>query len=278
MTTQPTHPDASDAIEAERQRIASLIDAEVITPLALLLSQASLYEQTMSSNPAAQLVTSVLSGLIRQSLQKARDLQANLHPALLDTLGLEPALEALASQQARTTGLRVMLSGGRLRGRLSPPMERGLYRAAQALIELAFAHAGASLARLDLAQHAEAIRLTYSDDGHWHRSAQVEALAALRGLEALDGARVALTQTEAGLRVSVDCPTTPATQLTAREADILSLLVEGLSNKEIAARLGVSARTVNFHLDNLYAKFGVNNRTEAVVYALKHGLAHNPVK
>jgi DNA-binding NarL/FixJ family response regulator len=62
------------------------------------------------------------------------------------------------------------------------------------------------------------------------------------------------------------------TLLTAREQDVLQLLVRGLRNKEIAARLFVSERTVNFHLANIYQKLNVSGRTEALSKALERGL------
>ena len=60
-------------------------------------------------------------------------------------------------------------------------------------------------------------------------------------------------------------------ELTPREMDVIQLLAEGLSNKEIAHLLFISPRTVNFPLDNIYSKLGVSSRTEAAVYALRHG-------
>jgi DNA-binding NarL/FixJ family response regulator len=60
--------------------------------------------------------------------------------------------------------------------------------------------------------------------------------------------------------------------LTAREQEVLSLLARGLRNKEIAARLVVSERTVNFHLANIYQKLNVSGRTEALSKALEQGL------
>ncbi len=64
----------------------------------------------------------------------------------------------------------------------------------------------------------------------------------------------------------------PQENLTARERDVLQLLARGLRNKEIAARLIVSERTVNFHLANIYAKLHVSGRTEALSRALERGL------
>ncbi|GHO75225.1 hypothetical protein KSD_29960 [Ktedonobacter sp. SOSP1-85] len=60
--------------------------------------------------------------------------------------------------------------------------------------------------------------------------------------------------------------------LTTRELEVLRLLARGLRNKEIAARLYVSERTVNFHLANIYQKMNVSGRTEALSKALAQGL------
>jgi len=60
--------------------------------------------------------------------------------------------------------------------------------------------------------------------------------------------------------------------LTAREQEVLRLLARGLRNKEIAARLYVSERTVNFHLANIYQKLNVSGRTGALSKALEQGL------
>lgn len=64
----------------------------------------------------------------------------------------------------------------------------------------------------------------------------------------------------------------PQESLTAREQEVLQLLARGLRNKEIAARLIVSERTVTFHLANIYAKLHVSGRTEALSKALEQGL------
>ncbi len=63
-----------------------------------------------------------------------------------------------------------------------------------------------------------------------------------------------------------------ATELTAREVEILRLLEAGARNKEIAAELWVSEGTVKFHLANLYQKLGVTTRTQAVHEARQRGL------
>ena len=60
--------------------------------------------------------------------------------------------------------------------------------------------------------------------------------------------------------------------LTPRETQVLELLADGLSNKAIAATLGVSDETVKFHLASIFGKLGASNRTDAVRLALRHGL------
>jgi DNA-binding NarL/FixJ family response regulator len=66
-------------------------------------------------------------------------------------------------------------------------------------------------------------------------------------------------------------PASPA-RLSRREAEVLGLLAQGLSNKEIAGILWLSERTVERHITSLYRKIGVERRSEATAFALRHSL------
>jgi len=84
----------------------------------------------------------------------------------------------------------------------------------------------------------------------------------------------------AGLRVSLpeavapgfaEAPP-PRPLLTPRELEILRALGEGMTNKAVARQLGISAHTVKFHLEAVFAKLGVASRAEAVAKGLRRGL------
>jgi NarL family two-component system response regulator LiaR len=74
------------------------------------------------------------------------------------------------------------------------------------------------------------------------------------------------------LMKNVSEPALPFQEMTGREKEILALMVEGMSNNEIAERLIVSQSTVKFHVSNILSKLGVTGRTEAVALAVKHHL------
>lgn len=74
-----------------------------------------------------------------------------------------------------------------------------------------------------------------------------------------------------GARRSYSEPGSPFHPLSEREMEVMECVVRGMSNKEIAGLLGISHQTVKNHVTSILRKFGVEDRTQAVVYALKHG-------
>lgn len=63
-------------------------------------------------------------------------------------------------------------------------------------------------------------------------------------------------------------------ELSAREMQVLKLIVKGKSNKEIASTLGVVEGTVKIHINNILSKLGVSDRTQATTFALQNGIVH----
>jgi DNA-binding CsgD family transcriptional regulator len=64
----------------------------------------------------------------------------------------------------------------------------------------------------------------------------------------------------------------PVEALTPREHEVLALLADGVGNRELASRLGISEHTVKFHLSAIFGKLGATTRTDAVRRALRFGL------
>lgn len=65
----------------------------------------------------------------------------------------------------------------------------------------------------------------------------------------------------------------PHEELTEREMEVLQLIAQGKSNQEVADELFIGIKTVKYHLTNLFGKLGVEDRTQAAIYAHRHGLA-----
>jgi DNA-binding NarL/FixJ family response regulator len=94
--------------------------------------------------------------------------------------------------------------------------------------------------------------------------AEVATMAEARRLDGVDAYLVAAPSTDEDEQL--------VELLTARELEVLAHLADGLSNKAIASRLGISDETVKFHLSAIFGKLGASNRTDAVRQALRKGL------
>lgn len=118
--------------------------------------------------------------------------------------------------------------------------------------------------------------------GYLIKSARVEEYAsALDSLEA-EGLFMSPAVTAAVMQTAADGTTGNGSHgaghrdLTEREQEVLELLGEGLTARAIARRLGISERTVNTHIGNLYRRMGVNNRVDAIRTAMRNGLLAVP--
>jgi DNA-binding NarL/FixJ family response regulator len=118
------------------------------------------------------------------------------------------------------------------------------------------------------------------DAGIAEISRAVEAAAAHQGLldPAVQAQLLAAATTQSATRAgtaggSAEPPATLPDDLTPREAEVLTLIARGLSNREIAAELFVSDATVKTHINHVFAKTDARDRAQAVHYAYTHGLA-----
>jgi HD-GYP domain-containing protein (c-di-GMP phosphodiesterase class II)/DNA-binding CsgD family transcriptional regulator len=98
-----------------------------------------------------------------------------------------------------------------------------------------------------------------------------DAVRILETEAGLDADAVACVLAAAGRRPAPSPPRWPA-DLTDREVDVLRLIAQGRSNREVAERLCISAKTVGRHVENLYGKIGVSSRAAAAVFAMEHRL------
>jgi DNA-binding NarL/FixJ family response regulator len=108
-----------------------------------------------------------------------------------------------------------------------------------------------------------AILTVAAGDAALDPAVQSHVVAALAG----DGERASA--------VAAEAPELPD-DLTPREAEVLALIAEGLTNAEIAERLVVSPTTIKSHINHLFAKAGLRDRTQAVNYAYRTGIATPP--
>jgi DNA-binding NarL/FixJ family response regulator len=71
---------------------------------------------------------------------------------------------------------------------------------------------------------------------------------------------------------ALEVETGSSEEITSRETDVLRMLAEGLVNRDIATRLGISEHTVKFHISSILDKLGASTRTEAVALGIRRGL------
>ena len=92
----------------------------------------------------------------------------------------------------------------------------------------------------------------------------------------LMGNVIAKIARDSGSKKTSDPEAAKIATLTEREREVISLIGEGLKNKQIAGRLFISETTVRHHLTSIFDKLGTSDRLELVIYAYRHGLAKSP--
>jgi DNA-binding NarL/FixJ family response regulator len=100
----------------------------------------------------------------------------------------------------------------------------------------------------------------------------VDPAALATAIRAVHAGHVLLSPAVASLLAAGPAASHPA-RLTAREHDVLAEIAQGRSNREIAKALGMAEKTVKTHVSAVLAKLGLADRTQAALYAVRHGLA-----
>jgi ATP/maltotriose-dependent transcriptional regulator MalT len=174
------------------------------------------------------------------------------------------ALDEIAATRGRD---RVEALAAAARGRIA--LAEGREDAAEMLLDSVnrFAALGARLdtarARLELARSLSVSSPEAAVDAARHAHTELEALGALRDADAAAALMRSLgAKSRAGPRASE--------LLTRREKEVLRLLADGLSNRELAERLFISPKTAEHHVSRIYSKLGVSTRAEAAAYAARH--------
>lgn len=202
--------------------------------------------------------------------------RARLLPAAVELAVAAGDLEAavgwtveLEQTAARYDTSKLLASASTARGRLE--LARGRAEAACAALTRALRQWHDLAAPYDIAANRVLLAqasLALGDDDGWNRSLDlaVEIFTSL-------GAAADLARVDELRRPADHIRPSGTGGLTAREAEVLGLLATGATNKEIAARLVVSQKTVARHLSNIFTKIGVSTRAAATAYAFRHGLA-----
>jgi DNA-binding NarL/FixJ family response regulator len=200
------------------------------------------------------------------------DDQRVVREGLATLLGLLPGIEVLGSASDGEEAVELVL-------RLHPDV---------VLMDLRMPRCDGVEATRRLREEAPASKVivltTYADDRSVIEALRAGARGFLTkdaGAEEVERAIAAVLRGEAAIDPAVQHHLVDAVAatpdlpdgLTRREAEVLALIAEGLSNAEIAGRLFVSQATVKSHVNHLFTKTGVRDRAQAVTYAYRHGLA-----
>jgi DNA-binding CsgD family transcriptional regulator len=274
-----------DAARKELEPAEHELPAEFAAPLAAARASLALAEGEFGS--AAEHVAGAMGGVedpfytsplyslaVHVEAERAEDARARRRAAdparahwLLDAL--DALVEGAISPDAHAHRALARAELTRVEGRAAPERWQEAAAAFDALAE----PYPAALARL---QEAEATLIAGAD-----RSRAAPVLAAVRATAARLGAAPLLEAVDALARRArlalADAPPPSAPEdggagLTEREAEVLALLSEGLTNREIAARLFISVKTVGAHMAHIYDKLGVHSRVEAANRARRLGV------
>jgi ATP/maltotriose-dependent transcriptional regulator MalT len=238
---------------------------------AALLGRAAIADERGDANGAAALAERYLRGISNSNrvdrvpglelLVRVRAAQRDVEGAAAAAVELAEIAEAVGTTplraSAREAGAHVALAS------LDPDAARQALEDAVDLYERSGSPFHAARARLELAR---ALMQT------GRRGAAAEEARVARHALAAIGAGADAARAEELLRELERAPDRAATVLTAREVEVLRLVADGLSDREVATRLVLSEHTVHRHVANILAKLRVSSRASAAAHAAKLGL------
>jgi NarL family two-component system response regulator YdfI len=202
--------------------------------------------------------------IVASAVRRRRALEAQLQAQGLEIAGSFAAIED-AGESADDGADVLLLDGG----------EAGVEELLESLMESSAEESVACLLLASLPHEDVSRILRAGVRGVLPAESSPQALSI--ALEAVAQGLLVLDPREAAVVSTVPAPTVETGSeleeaLTSREKEVLGLLAEGLGNKEIAARLGISDHTAKFHVASILGKLGAASRTEAVSIGMRRGL------
>ena len=151
--------------EEERQRLSQELHDDTIQALIALNQRVQLTQLKLATDPEALAALKEIQTLTEQTIQDLRRLIRDLRPLYLEDLGLVAALQMLAQETNKSTGIPINFTHTGVEERLPPKTELALYRIAQEGLSNIFRHAQATQASLEIAYKPDEIRLVIHDNG-----------------------------------------------------------------------------------------------------------------
>ncbi len=153
------------AQEAERQRLSRELHDEIGQALTAVSFNLQAYQQSVSDPAVTSHLQDSLS-IIESTLQQVRDLSLDLHPSILDDLGLVAAIQWYVERQAERTGLTIEFVAHPPEMQLPPELKSTCFRITQEALTNILRHARAKKVRVELQRRERELELLIRDDGH----------------------------------------------------------------------------------------------------------------
>lgn len=268
-------------IDEERRRIARDIHDGVVQQIVHVMHKLEYIQHIFEKEPQAAFreIAQVYS-ILAESLKDLRRSISSLLPVRLEELGFAAALQAIVADYAINEPGAVIHCDTHDASVLPSLLEVPIFRFIQEALNNVRKHAQASHVAIHIAALSGLLLVEISDNGAGflpkpsHRQANSAHHIGLRSMreriEQAGGNLEVRSKLGEGTTLKARFPlTTPAAMLTKRERDVLRLLVQGLTNRAIAATLFISTETVKSHVHNIMQKMHVMDRTQAAVIATK---------